>query len=161
VVVFDGGLPCATLVSVTALAHSRSRKPNLGNVLSAWLWKWRMPTAFIVVICTKKSVLFYLYVYFNFIRKFTEQCTFIWKFFFNVLWLLNINISVQLHFLNVHRSPWLCATGLLVIPINTAAMSHTCLWRYLQVCCLMDLQSIFPLPDMSTNFTATFTIYFP
>ena len=35
--VFDVGLQCATLVSVTVLAHSWPRKPYLGNVLSAWL----------------------------------------------------------------------------------------------------------------------------
>lgn len=36
-VVFDIGLQCATRVSVTVLAHSWSREPYLGNVLSAWL----------------------------------------------------------------------------------------------------------------------------
>lgn len=75
--VFDVGLQFATLVCFTVLARRRLRKTYHGNVLSAWLCSWRMPTTSIVVICLKKIVLFYVYVYYNFVRKFTEYCRFI------------------------------------------------------------------------------------
>jgi hypothetical protein len=45
-------LQCAGLVFVIVLVHSLSCMPNLGNVLSAWLWWWRMSDTSIVFICT-------------------------------------------------------------------------------------------------------------
>jgi hypothetical protein len=156
VVVFDVGLQCATLVYVAVLVHSRSCKSYLRNVLSAGLWRWRMPTASTVVICINKCPFYFTSMYISTLWGNSQSNVGLFEFFFlNVLRLLNINIAVQLQFLNVHHSPQLCATSLLAVPTNAAPMSHTCLWRYLQVCCLMDLQSIFPLPDVSANLTAT------
>ena len=70
--VFDVGLQCATLVSVTVLAYSWSCEPYLGNVLSAWLLKLKNANCLHSCNMYQKSLLFYLYVYFNFVRRSTE-----------------------------------------------------------------------------------------
>ena len=70
--VFDVGLQFAALVCFTVLACRRLHKTYHGNVLSARVCSWRISTTSIVVICLKKIILFYLYVYYNFVRRFTE-----------------------------------------------------------------------------------------
>ena len=49
--VFDVGLQFAALVCFTVLACRRLHKTYHGNVLSARVCSWRIPTTSIVVIC--------------------------------------------------------------------------------------------------------------
>jgi hypothetical protein len=79
-----------------------------------------MPDPSVVFICTNNVCFISLICIFQLCSEIQSNVGSLNNFFCNILWLLNINISVKLHFLKVHHyCPRHCVTCMLVIPTNT------------------------------------------